>query len=129
MSSEAVATVMKMMESLPETVQERVVEHLREYIEELQDELQWNSLVERHSHNCLLLLNALNRKLLKDLQNHWTITSYEVRLPSHLFGQRTNRSIKKLGSQPKKHTVCGNKSRFIHLYISNAPTVKKTFGL
>lgn len=47
MSSEAVATVMKMMESLPETVQERVVEHLRQYIEELQDELQWNSLVER----------------------------------------------------------------------------------
>ncbi len=42
MSSTAIATVVKMMESLPETMQDQVVEHLREYIEDLQDELQWN---------------------------------------------------------------------------------------
>ena len=35
MSSETIATVIKMMESLPETAQEQVVEYLREYIEEL----------------------------------------------------------------------------------------------
>jgi len=42
MTSTAIATVVKMMESLPETTQDRVVEHLREYIEDLQDELQWD---------------------------------------------------------------------------------------
>jgi ubiquitin C-terminal hydrolase len=42
MSSPAIATVIKMMESLSEDVQERVAEHLREYLEDLQDELKWN---------------------------------------------------------------------------------------
>jgi hypothetical protein len=42
MSSASIATVVKMMESLPETVQDQVVEHLREYIEDLRDELQWD---------------------------------------------------------------------------------------
>ncbi len=47
MSSENISTVIKLMESLPETAQERVVEHLREYIEDLQDELQWDSLFKK----------------------------------------------------------------------------------
>jgi uncharacterized membrane-anchored protein len=38
MESNAIATVVKMMESLPETEQNQVVEHLREYITEMQDE-------------------------------------------------------------------------------------------
>ena len=32
MSSRAIATLVKIMESLPETLQDRVVEHLQEYI-------------------------------------------------------------------------------------------------
>ena len=47
MSSAAIATVIQMMESLPETAQDRVVEHLREYIADLQDELQWDSLFKK----------------------------------------------------------------------------------
>ena len=47
MPSTAIATVEKMLESLPEEVQERVVEHLREYILDLQDELEWDVLFER----------------------------------------------------------------------------------
>ena len=47
MSSAAIATVIRMMESLPETAQERVVEHLRDYIADLQDELQWDSLFKK----------------------------------------------------------------------------------
>ena len=39
MSSTAIATMTKMMESLPEPVQDQVVEHLREYLEESQDAL------------------------------------------------------------------------------------------
>ena len=42
-SSTAVMTLVKMVESLPDTAQEQVVEHLREYIATLQDELQWNA--------------------------------------------------------------------------------------
>ena len=43
MSSATVATVVKMLESLPEPVQDQVVAHLREYIEYLQDELEWDT--------------------------------------------------------------------------------------
>ncbi len=41
MSSRAITTVVKMMESLPEGAQDRVAEHLQDYIQDLQDELQW----------------------------------------------------------------------------------------
>jgi hypothetical protein len=41
MTSTAIATVTKMLESLSETVQDQVVEHLREYLADLQDEHAW----------------------------------------------------------------------------------------
>ncbi len=37
-----IATLVKIMESLPETLQDQVVQYLREYIEDLRDEEQWN---------------------------------------------------------------------------------------
>jgi DNA phosphorothioation-dependent restriction protein DptG len=42
MSSPAINTVIKMMESLPEDKQDKIVEHLREYIQDLQEEQKWN---------------------------------------------------------------------------------------
>lgn len=47
MQSKAIATVVKMMESLPEPAQEKVVAHLRNYLEELQDELLWDNLFKK----------------------------------------------------------------------------------
>lgn len=47
MSSAAIASVVKMMESLSVEVQDRVAEHLREYINDLQDETQWNESFQR----------------------------------------------------------------------------------
>jgi len=44
MTSTAIANVIKILASLPETVQDQVVEHLREYLADLQDELEWDSL-------------------------------------------------------------------------------------
>jgi len=44
MSSEAIATVVKMMESLPEPAQNQMVEHFRSYLMEVQDELRWDEL-------------------------------------------------------------------------------------
>ena len=41
MSSPAIDTVIKMMESLPEDKQNKLVEHLREYIQDLQKEAKW----------------------------------------------------------------------------------------
>jgi hypothetical protein len=35
------ATVIKLLETLPEEVQGRVLDHLREYVEELRDEERW----------------------------------------------------------------------------------------
>ncbi len=47
MTSAAITTITKMLESLPEEAQERVVEHLREYIQDLQDDLIWDALFKR----------------------------------------------------------------------------------
>jgi hypothetical protein len=42
MASTATATVIKMIESLPEETQDLVVEHLRDYLMEMQDDAKWN---------------------------------------------------------------------------------------
>ncbi len=44
MKSTAIATMTKMMETLPEIAQNQVVEQLRNYIANLQDDLQWDIL-------------------------------------------------------------------------------------
>ncbi len=43
MASTAVATVIKMIESLPEDAQGQVVEHLRDYLEDMKDDLKWDN--------------------------------------------------------------------------------------
>ena len=43
MASAAVATVVKMIESLPEDAQDQVVEHLRDYLEEMRDDSKWEN--------------------------------------------------------------------------------------
>lgn len=43
MASTAIATVIKMIESLPEDAQGQVVEHLRDYLEEMKDEAKWDN--------------------------------------------------------------------------------------
>ena len=43
MASNAITTITRMMETLPEALQNQVVEHLREYIAELEDELHWEA--------------------------------------------------------------------------------------
>jgi hypothetical protein len=47
MASMAIATVTKMMETLPEPTQDQVVEHLREYLADLQDEGRWDTLFKK----------------------------------------------------------------------------------
>jgi len=42
MSSPAVTTIIKMVESLPDDLQERVADHIRDYIADLEDEKRWD---------------------------------------------------------------------------------------
>ena len=51
MSSAAITTIVKMVESLPNDLQERVSEHIREYIADLEDEAKWESSFQRSSTN------------------------------------------------------------------------------
>lgn len=44
MTSEAIITVVKMMELLPEPAQNQIAEHLRSYVLKIQDELRWDAL-------------------------------------------------------------------------------------
>ena len=46
MPSSAIATVVKMMQSLPDATQNQVVEHLREYLEDICDEKLWDETFE-----------------------------------------------------------------------------------
>ena len=48
MSSENIATVTKIIESLPDSLQQQVVDHLKEYIETLQEEKEWDNLVNKN---------------------------------------------------------------------------------
>ena len=43
MSTAAIETVVKMLETLPVPTQERAIEHLREYIADLRDEADWDA--------------------------------------------------------------------------------------
>lgn len=43
MSSEAIATVVKMMEMLPDATQHQVAYYLQAYIADIQDELHWDA--------------------------------------------------------------------------------------
>ena len=47
MASNAITTMTRMMETLPEALQNQIVEHLREYITELEDELRWEASFNR----------------------------------------------------------------------------------
>jgi hypothetical protein len=47
METTAIATAIKLLESLPEPEQRQAVEYLRSYIEVIQDEAQWDELIEQ----------------------------------------------------------------------------------
>jgi len=63
MSSAAITTVMKMMESLPLNVQEQVAEHLQEYIDDLQDEICWNESFQVTQQNLVAAARRARREI------------------------------------------------------------------
>jgi DNA-binding transcriptional regulator GbsR (MarR family) len=67
MSSPAITTVIKMMESLPEDLQERVVEHLQEYLADLQDELKWNNSFKKTQSKLIALAQKAKQEIAEGL--------------------------------------------------------------
>ena len=51
MSSPAITTIIKMVESLPDELQEQVVEHIRAYIAEIDEEKRWDESFKRTKRN------------------------------------------------------------------------------
>ncbi len=47
MDTSAATTMIKMLESVPDSLQEVVVEHMRDYIEDVRDEAKWKELFSR----------------------------------------------------------------------------------
>jgi hypothetical protein len=45
MNTAATTTMMKMLESVPESLQDEIVEHMREYIEDARDESRWKETI------------------------------------------------------------------------------------
>ncbi len=63
MSSQTIATVIKMLESLPDSAQNEVAEHLRNYIAEIQDDIRWDGLFKSSESK----LTAMVRQAIKDI--------------------------------------------------------------
>lgn len=51
MSSTAITTIVKMVESLPDDLQEQVAQHIREFITDLEDEKRWDASFKRTQDN------------------------------------------------------------------------------
>jgi hypothetical protein len=74
MSSPAINTVIKMMESLLEEEQDGIVEHLREYIQDLQDE-----------HQCLTKHREIVKKVLERYAYYYMYPYQDDRIQCQLF--------------------------------------------
>ena len=67
MSSPSIATVVKMIESLPENAQNRVLEHLREYIQDLEEELKWEKSFKRTESNLIAAAKRAKQEIAEGL--------------------------------------------------------------
>ena len=53
MSSPAITTIVKMVESLPDELQEQVAEHIWEYIADLEEEKRWDTSFKQTQDNLI----------------------------------------------------------------------------
>ena len=67
MSSPAITTVLKMIESLPENAQNRVLEHLREYIQDLEEELKWEQSFKKTESNLIAAAKRAKQEIAEGL--------------------------------------------------------------
>lgn len=63
MSSAAINTIIKMLESLPDDLQEQIAEHIREYIIELEDEARWESSFKKSQDSLVAAARQAKREI------------------------------------------------------------------
>ncbi len=61
--SDTINTVVKMMESLPESAQSKVAEQLRNYIEELYDDIHWDYLFNKSQKSLVKAAQQAKREI------------------------------------------------------------------
>jgi glycerate-2-kinase len=67
MSSPAIATIVKMVESLPEELQEQVVEHVRAYLAEIEEEKRWDESFKRTKENLVAAARKAKEEIAGEL--------------------------------------------------------------
>ncbi len=66
MSSAAVATLIKMVESLPDELQEKVIDHIRDYIADLEDEKRWDASFQRTEANLVAAARKAKQEIVAE---------------------------------------------------------------
>jgi phage-related minor tail protein len=72
MSSPAITTIVKMVESLPDELQEQVVEHVRGYLAELEEEKQWDTSFKRTQDNLVTAARKAKAEIAAGLSSPFT---------------------------------------------------------
>ena len=65
MPTSASITMMKMIESLPESVQERALEHMQQYIEDIRDERKWSDSFENSQSKLIAAAQQAREEILQ----------------------------------------------------------------
>lgn len=66
MSSANIATVVKMIESLPDAEQSQVIEHLRNYLEDIRDEEEWDDVLKKTQPGLVAAAQRAKREIAED---------------------------------------------------------------
>lgn len=69
MSSDAIHTVIKMLESLPEPTQNQVVAHLRNYLADLQDEIHWDDMFKKTQSKLIVKAQQAKQHIAEEKSN------------------------------------------------------------
>lgn len=64
MSAEAITTVVKMMDALPDNAQFQLVEYVKNYIADLQDELHWDDAFKKTENNLIQKARLAKQQIL-----------------------------------------------------------------
>jgi hypothetical protein len=63
MSSAAITTIVKMVESLPDDLQEKVIAHIRDYITDLEDEKRWDNSFKQTQDNLVAAAQKVRQEI------------------------------------------------------------------
>ena len=69
MSSPAITTIVKMVESLPTELQEQVVKHVRDYLVEIEEEKRWDDSFQRTKDNLVAAARKAKAEIAAGYEN------------------------------------------------------------